>query len=95
MFFLAAATVTGGLTAVALLTPISPLVALIAAPFAGSAATLLAAAYLGSRKTSAGRIEPDLDAQTNVMAAALREVAERAEASPRVPEADSAGQKAA
>ncbi|SDM99536.1 hypothetical protein SAMN05216360_1059 [Methylobacterium phyllostachyos] len=75
MLILVAAALGGGLATAALLGPVSPLAALITAPFVASAMAVLASfllAWRGSRETSV------LDAQTDAMVAALRTLTEQA-----------------
>lgn len=83
MLFLVAAAFGGGLAAAALLGPVSPLAALITAPFVASAMAILASFLLAWRGSRDGREMPVLDAQTDAMVAALRTLTEQA--SPTVP----------
>ncbi|MBE7197034.1 MAG: hypothetical protein INR70_04425 [Parafilimonas terrae] len=78
MLFLVAAALGGGVATAALLGPISPLAALITAPFAASAAAVLASFLVAWRSSRDGRETPILDVQTDAMVAALRTLTEQA-----------------
>ena len=80
MLFLVVAALGGGVATAALLGPVSPLAALITAPFVASAMAILASFLLAWRS---GRETPALDAQTDAMVAALRTLTEQA--NPAVP----------
>ena len=85
MFLLIAAGIGGGLAAAALLVPVSLLAALIIAPLVASATAILACFLIAWRNTEESREPLDLDAQTDVMVAALREVAQRATSASPIP----------
>ncbi|WP_267361462.1 MULTISPECIES: hypothetical protein [unclassified Methylobacterium] len=78
MLFVVAAALGGGVATAALLGPVSPLAALITAPFIASATALLASfavAWSRSRNASENQVS---DLQTDAMVAALRTLAEQA-----------------
>ena len=83
MLFLVVAALGGGLATAALLGPVSPLAALITAPFVASAMAILASFLLAWRSSRDVRKTPVLDAQADAMVAALRTLTEQA--SPTVP----------
>ncbi|MCJ2088102.1 hypothetical protein MKK88_19250 [Methylobacterium sp. E-005] len=78
MLFLVAAALGGGVATAALLGPISPLAALITAPFTASAVAVLASFLMVWRGSRDGRDAPILDGQTDAMVAALRTLTEQA-----------------
>lgn len=78
MLFLVVAALGGGLATAAVLGPVSPLAALITAPFVASAMAILASFLLAWRGSRGGRETPVLDAQADVMVAALRTLTEQA-----------------
>lgn len=78
MFFLVVAALGGGLATAALLGPVSPLAALITAPFVASALAILASFLLAWRGSRGGRETPVLDTQADAMVAALRTLTEQA-----------------
>lgn len=80
MILLIAAAIGSGLTTAMLLVPFSPLAALIIAPLAASASAILACLLLAWRRTRDDRQAPVLDAQTDMMVAALRDVAQQSKA---------------
>ena len=80
MLFLVVAALGGGVATAALLGPVSPLAALITAPFVASAAAVLASVLLVWRRSRDGRDRPILDAQADAMVAALRTLTDQANA---------------
>ncbi len=95
MLYLVAAAIVGGCATAAVLAPINLLTALIVAPVGASIATILACfpiAWLTARKRSRAVA---LDAQTDAMAAALRDVALQAKAASSTPEASADHHRAA
>lgn len=78
MLLVVAAALGGGVATAALLGPISPLAALITAPFIASATALLASFLVAWRRSRDAWEAPIPDAQTDAMVAALRTLAEQA-----------------
>jgi hypothetical protein len=66
----------GGLATLSILAPFGAVVAAACAPIGGSLSAVLAAVYITRRRDEAGG-QADLDAQTDAMVAALRELAAR------------------
>jgi hypothetical protein len=87
MFVLIAVGISSGLLAAAVLAPVSLLAALIIAPLVSSAAAILACFLIAWRNTAETGTRLQLDAQTDAMVFALRDVAPKATAvspAPRV-----------
>lgn len=82
MILLIAAAMGGGLVTAAILAPLSPLAALITAPFVASAMAVLACLLIGWRSARNSQAMPVLDAQTDARVATLREVAQQAQTTP-------------
>ena len=78
MLFVVAAALGGGVATAALLGPVSPLAALITAPFIASATALLASFLVAWRRSRGGSEMPIPDVQTDAMVAALRTLADQA-----------------
>ncbi|MEL6059238.1 MULTISPECIES: hypothetical protein [unclassified Methylobacterium] len=86
MLFVVAAALGGGVATAALLGPISPLAALITAPFIASATALLASFLVAWRGSRDGWETPIRDRQTDAMVAALRTLAEQAKPAAPAPQ---------
>ncbi len=87
MLVLVVAALGGGVATAALLGPVSPLAALITAPFVASAAAVLASFLMVWRGSRDGRDTPILDAQADAMVAALRTLTDQANAAAPAPQA--------
>jgi hypothetical protein len=85
MLLLVAVAIGSGLTAAALLAPISILAALVIAPLVASTAAILACIVVVWRNTGDERRRRSLDGQTDAMVAALRDVAQQGAAASPVP----------
>lgn len=81
MLLILAATVIGGLGTAAVTVSTSPLLAVVLAPIAGSAAALIAGLFLNWRRGRHWQSEADLEVQTDAMAGSLNGSAEPRKAS--------------
>ena len=87
MFVLIAVGISSGLLAAAALAPVSFLAAVVIAPLISSATAILACFLIAWRNTAETGQPLQLDAQTDAMVVALRDVAQKAAAvspAPRV-----------
>lgn len=84
MIVLIAAGIASGLTTAAILTPVSPLAALVIAPLAASMSVVLACILIAWRNARYDLGPSDLEVETDSMVAALCEVAQRGKIAPHV-----------
>lgn len=85
MLLLVAVAIGSGLTAAAILAPISILAAFLIAPLVASVAAILACIVVVWRSTDDERRRRSLDGQTDAMVAALRDVAQQGAVASPVP----------
>ncbi|MGU3667878.1 hypothetical protein ACLBX9_27140 [Methylobacterium sp. A49B] len=85
MLLLVAVAIGSGLLAAVVLTPISALAALIIAPLIASMAAIVACFAIAWQSTGGGRQVKALDAQTDAMVAALRDVAQQGAVTSPIP----------
>ena len=77
MFLLMFAAIGGGLATASILSPFGGVISALAAPLGGSLCAVLAAIYLTRRPGNEADGEANLDAQTDTMVAALRDLSAR------------------
>jgi hypothetical protein len=85
MLLLVAVAIGSGLVTAVVLTPISALAALIIAPLIASMAAILACFAIAWQSTGGDHRGTALDAQTDAMVAALRDVAQQGAAASPIP----------